>query len=57
MLLDDIDVDYAQRYFEWRRAYWNTEANAQLLKYNPKRRYAKTRTTSNAKRAPAQKNA
>lgn len=48
MLLDDIDVDYAQRYFEWRLAYWNTEANAKKLKYNPKRRDAKTRATFNA---------
>lgn len=55
MLLDDIDVDYAQRYFEWRRAYWNTEANAKKLKYNPKRRDAKTRATFNASKQPAKK--
>ena len=53
MLLDDVNVDYAQRYFEWRIGYWDT--HSKLKKYNPKRRDAKTRATNNAVKVPAQK--
>ena len=55
MLLDDIDIDYAQRYFEWRIGYWKRKENAKKLKYNPKRRGTKNSATPNAKQTPAQK--
>ena len=55
MLLDDIDYDYAQRYFEWRVGYWHRAENAKLLNYNPKRRGLKTQGTKNAVKTPAYK--
>jgi integrase len=55
ILLDDIDVDFGQRYFEWRIGYWKRTENAKKLKYNPKRRGTKNSATANAVMAPAQK--
>ncbi|MDC1410166.1 site-specific integrase [Amylibacter sp.] len=53
MKLDDIDIDYAQRYFEWRITYW--QRNADKIKYNPKRRGLKTQSTNNYSKNPAKK--
>ena len=55
MLLNDITPQFAARYWDWRKAYWNTPKAVKLQKYNPKRRGAKTLGTANAKKMPALK--
>lgn len=55
MRLNDITPTYAAAYWDWRIAYWTSEEGQKLQSYNPKRRGAKTRTTHNAKKAPAVK--
>ena len=55
MRLNEISPEIANSYWDWRIAYWSTNAGEQLQKSNPKRRGAKTTSTHNAKRAPSKK--
>lgn len=55
LLLDAIDVSFNDKYWDWRQGYWTREENQKLLKYNPKRRNAKTKMTGNAVEQPALK--
>jgi len=55
MLLNDIDSAVANGYWDWRINFWSSDTGTSLTKYNRKRRDAKTRTTHNAKKTPAQK--
>ncbi len=55
LLLDDIDVSFNDKYWDWRQGYWTREENAKTLKYNPKRRNAKLKMTANAVKQPALK--
>jgi integrase len=54
-LLNEITPQVAAAYWDWRIAYWSSGQGERLIAYNPKRRGAKTRTTSNAKKAPSDK--
>lgn len=53
--LNEITPTFAAGYWDWRIAYWTSEAGQKIQKYNPKRRGAKTSSTNNAKNAPAAK--
>jgi len=53
--LNEVTPTLAAAYWDWRIAYWSSEEGQRLQSYNPKRRGAKTRTTHNAKKAPAVK--
>ena len=55
MRLNDITPLIAHGYWDWRIAYWSTEAGEKLVDYNPKRRKAKTTTTQNAAKIPSKK--
>lgn len=55
MLLNDITPQFAAEYWDWRKGFWSSEQGQKLQGYNPKRRGAKTRSTPNAKPAPAKK--
>ena len=55
MLLNDIDSVVANEYWDWRINFWGSDTGKRLANYNRKRRDAKTRTTKNAKKVPAQK--
>ena len=55
LALNDIDYDFADGYFDWRLNFWHDEANQQLIKYNPKRRSAKSKSTGNHAKTPSQK--
>ena len=53
--LNDIDYVFANAYFDWRLNFWHDDANQKLITYNPKRRDAKTKSTGNHAKTPAQK--
>ena len=53
--LNEITPQIATAYWDWRITYWSSGQGERLIAYNPKRRGAKTRTTSNAKKAPSDK--
>lgn len=55
MLLNDIDSAVANEYWDWRINFWGSDTGKRLANYNRKRRDAKTCTTKNAKKVPAQK--
>ena len=55
MLLNDITPQFAAGYWDWRKNFWSSQNGQKLVGYNPKRRGAKTRSTPNAKPAPAKK--
>ena len=54
-LLNEITPQVAVEYWDWRISFWSREQGERLITYNPKRRGAKSRTTGNAKKAPADK--
>lgn len=51
--LNDLTTDFANDYWEWRVNFWESDGGKKLRTDNPKRRYAKTKTTGNAKSKPA----
>ena len=53
--LDEITEEFAQRYWSWRRRYWNDGAGEKQIAYNRRRKRAKSYTTHNAKKTPALK--
>lgn len=55
MLLNDITIQHAAEYWDWRKNYWKQDKAEKLRDYNPKRRGAKTLGTGNAKENPAVK--
>lgn len=55
MRLNDITPTFAHGYWDWRIAYWSTQAGEKLADYNPKRRKAKTTSTHNAAKVPSKK--
>jgi integrase len=55
MRLNDISAQFAHAYWDWRIAYWSSQAGEKLTDYNPKRRGAKTTTTKNVAKVPSKK--
>lgn len=54
-LLNDITSQFANGYWDWRKAYWTLGPGKKLRVYNPKRRGSKNPGTANAKGTPSVK--
>lgn len=55
LMLNDITASIASDYWAWRMNYWVNGAGVKLATFNPKRRKAKTQSTHNARKQPADK--
>jgi integrase len=51
--LADMNQAFADRYWEWRRAYWDNHEST--INYNPRRKNAKNKSSRNVARNPANK--
>lgn len=55
LLLNDIDVNFAFGYWEWRIHYWQSDEGKRRKVYNRMRKNAKTKSTNNAVKIPSHK--
>ncbi|MEZ5900155.1 MAG: tyrosine-type recombinase/integrase [Hyphomicrobiaceae bacterium] len=53
--LNDITLDFAEGYWEWRINYWLSNEGQRIRANNPQRRNAKSKSSANSKNVPANK--